>query len=391
MDQGHYNCRDYYISPHFAATTVTSDSADRSPEERQQPSHTLFRHESFKELEQRSRSPASQRPKFPLFALPLELRQHILSYLLPHTQHFQAVSLLSEHARNFSAVKKRAARGMFVPSGNSAATAASTAVSNVVWQRGNTRVFSVCRQLHDECAALVYGTNTFLLFITYAGVTWRYRWLLPSGITPSRSYDFLELMPARYMRLVKKVILHVDHVDSYTGMIKFNVQGKGLTHGLTRQVQRLVNAMREEEEGRGEGEVRRMSKVVIRVSNGNSVIDSIKDNARQQRGNDGGGNIEHKCNIKSINRSPCPACSPPQAQVKVAEDLEEMLEPFADLRGVREVSIGGAITDQFSQKLRETMMSASPLPQEHRVVADEGMSPTTFKGSVQLCVYGNDL
>jgi hypothetical protein len=138
MDQGHYDCRDYYITPHFSATTIVSES----------PRPPLERHESFQELEERSRSPASQKPKFPLLQLPFELRQHILGYLLPHTKEFKDSGLLGEHVRNFSAVKKRGARGMFIPSGASSASAST--VSNVVWQRGNINLLCVCKQLHDE-------------------------------------------------------------------------------------------------------------------------------------------------------------------------------------------------------------------------------------------------
>lgn len=43
--------------------------------------------------------------------------------------------------------------------------------------------------------------------------------------------------------------------------------------------------------------------------------------------------------------------------MRVSEDLEEMLEPFAELRGVREVGITGAVTNTFARKLERTMMS----------------------------------
>lgn len=220
--------------------------------------------------------------------------------------------------------------------------------SNIVWQRGNVSLFSVCRQLHDECAELVYGSNTFLLFVTYAAITFRFRWLLPSGLAPSRSYDFLELLPDRYMRMIKKVVVHVDHVDSYTGMIKFNVSGRGLTQGLKQQVQRLVNVLKPMEDetrreeigddeaggqvGRHSIEERLLSRVVIRVSNGSAVLDDIKREASWQKG----------------------------GSAKVAEDLEEMLEPFDQLRGVRDASVNGSVTDVFATQLASGMQSHEP-------------------------------
>lgn len=345
MDYGHYNCRDYYINPHFSPTTIMSDR------------HPIHRHESFDELEQRSRSPASQKPKFPLLKLPLELRQQILKYLLPHTKEFRDSGSLGEHARNFSAVKKREAKGMIIPNGGNPSPAG---ISNVVWQRGNINILSVCKQLHQECAEMVYGTNTFLLFITYLDIKWRFRWLLPSGMAPSRHFKFLELMPEKYMRLIKRVMVHIDHVDSYTGMIKFNVGGKGLTHGLRLRVQLLVNALREGDEGH---EDKRLTRVNIRVSNGNAVLDQLKSDIVRQR--EGG--------------------------IKVAEDLEEMLEPFEDLRGVREVSIGGAVTEQFADKLAAKMRSEKSRDEmSSSKLMDEGLSVLNTD-YVRMCVYGNDL
>lgn len=315
MDTGHYNCRDYYISPHFAPTIVASERA------------TTHRHESWQQLEERSRSPI--KPAFPLLQLPLELRQKIYGYLLPRTLDHKDNNPLANHARNFSAVQKRGARGMVLPQKTDSS---QKGPSHVVWQLGHTKLLSLCRQIHDECAEIMYGSNTFLLFVTFSGITFRFSWLLKSGLAPTRRYTFLELLPKRYLALVKRVIVNVDHVDSYTGMIKFNVSGKGLAHGLKKQVQRLVNALQPVQKGEVASTVdqeRRLAKVNIRVSNGNAFLDQIKSDIVRQR----------------------------EGSVKVAEDLEEMLEPFGDLRGVRTVQIAGAVTDKFSDRLAAKMMS----------------------------------
>ncbi|RMY79309.1 hypothetical protein D0863_00139 [Hortaea werneckii] len=403
MDTGHYNCRDYHVTPHFAPTTIASDLPRHSEQQRQQQKqkhhfhYQLPRHESFDELEQRSRSPASFKPKFPLLTLPLELRQEILSYLLPRTRVVGDTNPLASHAANFSAVQKRIAKGMTPPkptgpkspqprsSSSSSisfgAMTTSNGVSNVVWQRGQITLLSVCRQLHDECAELIYGTNTFLLFLTFADITFRYRWLLLSGAAPSRHYKFLDLLPHKYIRLVRKVVVHIDHVDSYTGMIKFNVGGKGLTHGLRRQVQRLVNALKprlppsdddvvgeDPEGGQREDEnesPRYLTNLIIRVSNGNTVLDSIKSDIVRQR--EGG--------------------------VRVNEDLEVMLEPFRQLYGVHNCSISGAVNLDFARELETSVRSAGPPTArecEHAGPVDpvDGGLQMPVKG---VCVYGNDL
>jgi len=365
MDVGHYNCRDYYISPRFAPTTLTS-------EHRPPP----YRHESYAELEYRSRSPASFKPKFPLMRLPLELRQEIFRYLLPRTRERVQSNPLASHARKFSAVQKRGTKGMAIPIADGAGT--NTSVTNVVWQRGNINLFSVCRQLHNECAEMVYGNSTFLLFVTYSGITFRFRWLLPNGLAPIRSFSFLELLPERHLTLIKRVVVHVDHVDSYLGMIKFNVGGNGLTHGLRKQAQRLVDALRgpvppqhgtatgechklSNRDGNQEVNARRLAKISIHVPNGNAVLDSIKSDKIRQR----------------------------DGVTKVAEDVEAVLEPFGQLCGVRDVSINGAITDDFARKLEEKMRSTESV--EYAQAQDADDDELAAPQGVHLCVYGNNI
>lgn len=355
MDTGHYNCRDYDVSPHFAPTTLTS--GNRVP---------LLRHESYDELEHRSRSPASTQPKFPLLKLPLELRQHIYSYLIPRTQELRHSNPLGNHARNFSAVQKRGARGMVLPAEGETARASrarETPPPPIVWVRGCTSLLAVNKQIHDEVAAMIYGHSTFLLFVTFSGITFRFRWMLPSGLAPSRTYPFLELMPARYLQLVRKVIVHVDHVDSYTGMIKFNISGKGLVHGLRKQIQRLVLAL--QPLTGEETDHTKLSRVIISISSSNAVLDTIK-------------------------ALPNAACTTQVSKGSMPDDVKEMLEPFGDLAGVREVRITGAISDEFAHEL-ETRMRSNEARTGHTYCCDHGMADRTLEGAAPLCVYGNDI
>ncbi|KAK3652428.1 hypothetical protein LTR56_005138 [Elasticomyces elasticus] len=312
----------------------------------------ISRHESFTELEHRSRSPASFKPRFPLLALPLELRQQILSYLLPRTKE-QGVDTepLAHHARQFSAVRKREAKGLVLPN----TTSNGNNSSNIVWYRGHTRIFEVCQQLHSECADLVYGTNTFLLFLTYEGLKWRYRWLLPSGQAPMRNYPFLDLMPPHYLRLVKRVIVHIDLVDGYTGMIKYNVSGQGLVHGLRRQVQRLVSALKPAEDE----EKRELTRLAIRVSN--SAMSATANRKRQS------GKIVESSEV----------------------EVETVLWPFRQLSGVRDASVTGAVTGEYAREL-EICLQSKERAQEMALldVDDAGGLTAPLAG---LCVYGNDI
>lgn len=195
-----------------------------------------------------------------------------------------------------------------------------------------------------------------MLFVTFERITFRFRWLSLNGLAPSRSFDFLELLPERYMQRIKRIVVHVDHVDSYTGMIKFNVGGKGLTHGLRIQVQRLVNALKPADSDHE----RRLSKISIRISNGNAVLDTIKsDDVRKREG------------------------------IKVAEDIKDMLEPFKQLYDVREASVSGAITDELAQELEDRMRSKErPAQNAKNVIFDDHGLGAPVDG---VCVYGNDM
>jgi len=377
MDTGTYNCRDYHISPHFSPATLTNSNTSNI-----RNAH-LQRHESWADLEHRSRSPASLKPKFPLLKLPLELRQQILSYLLPHTQELGShVDALESHVRNFSAVQKRVRKGMELPpekkvelspaaarrQNHGRGSGGTNVPSNIAWRRGNTSLFAVCRQLHDECADMVYGGNTFLLGVTFSNITFRFRYLLPSGMAPQREYAFLELMPARYLRRLRRVFISVDHVDSYTGMIKYNVSGKGLVHGIRRQVLKLVCALQPmagQDEGRELATTEEpsrpdLTRVVIRISSGNTVTTSLK------------------AQFGEVQR--------------ISQDIEEILEPFGHFCGVRDPRVVGAVGQTYARELEERMRDPEPR-QPQGCCCSGGMADLVVdeKKAVQICVYGNDI
>ncbi|KAF2716287.1 hypothetical protein K431DRAFT_206131, partial [Polychaeton citri CBS 116435] len=172
--------------------------------------------------------------------LPLELRQQILRYLLPYTKELSSTPF-SQYLSKYRAAQEqgRSCLNMFTGFEGRGLVRRST----VVWQKANVSVMSVCRQLHDECADILYGENTFLLLVDYSGVIFKFRWLSAAGLTPHSTFNFFTDIPRKYMIRLKRAIVYVDHVDSYTGMTKFNVGGPGLTHGLRTQVQRLVDAL----------------------------------------------------------------------------------------------------------------------------------------------------
>jgi len=152
-------------------------------------------------------------------------------------------------------------------------------------------------------------------------------------LTPSRPYEFLDLIPATYLRLIKRLVVTVDHVDSYTGQIKFNVGGKGLTHGLRAQVARLVDAVKTApnadlklntiQRGKRKG-VQGVKRLTIKLLNGNDHLDADKRNRVRAR----------------------------ESSISGVEEVQTVLEPLLSLRGLVSIKITGAVTDAFVEQLR---------------------------------------
>lgn len=227
---------------------------------------------------------------------------------------------------------------------------------------------------------MVYGGNTFMLGVTFSSITFRFRFLLPSGMAPKREYNFLELMPERYLRRLRRVLVCVDHVDSYTGMIKYNVSGKGLMHGLRRQVLKLVCALQplgdqdqqEEEGGGGGGEADQgereatkeescpgLARVLIRISGGNAVTASLKTQFGEAH--------------------------------RISKDIEEILEPFGHLCGVRDARVMGAVGHDYARALEERMRGFQHGKQQGCCCSGGMADLAVDEKAVQLCVYGNDI
>jgi len=312
-DTGHYNCRDYHISPDETFVNQVLTTLRIRKESNASPLNKAI-----------SRPP----PSFQLLALPLEIRQKIYSYLLPATVPRPSTStILQDIFTGFQRLSNP--------------LQSSANLTNVIWQRGQTSLLCVSRQLHEECASLLYGSNPFVLFVTYDTITFRFRWILPSSLTPSRSCDFLNDISRRYVPLIKQVVLTIDHVDSYTGMIKHNTGGNGLTHGLRCQVQKLVdalcqhycdatnssNAAHSDDDGGGRRRLG-LNKLTVRLLNGNDYLDSEKRRLVKAR----------------------------EDTIRGVQEVQTVLSPLTELRGLKSVSITGAVTADYAETLRSAMV-----------------------------------
>jgi hypothetical protein len=116
--------------------------------------------------------------------------------------------------------------------------------NDIVWRRGCTRMLAVNKQIHDEGVDMIYGDNMFVIHVAFDSIQFRYRWLVAStNLTPKGTKDFLDHFSQRNLLRIKNYIINVEHVDDYTGMIKYNCGGRGLTAGIRQQVQNLVDLL----------------------------------------------------------------------------------------------------------------------------------------------------
>lgn len=142
----------------------------------------------------------------PLLDLPFEIRVNIYSYLLPAT--------------------------------------VELAGKGVLWRRGNITILSVNKQIYDEATKIMYGNATFVIDVAWDGITFAYQWLLSTGLVPKTRLAFPKSFAWRNLGLVRKVMIRIHQVDSYTGMMKYNYAGRNpLTAGLKDQVETLCTSL----------------------------------------------------------------------------------------------------------------------------------------------------
>ncbi|KAF2756092.1 hypothetical protein EJ05DRAFT_512652 [Pseudovirgaria hyperparasitica] len=234
----------------------------------------------------------SQQPQSPLFfTLPLEIRQQIYAHLLPSTTTItQDTSTKSRFPSLRSPFPSEYPSTDFLEK-NFSDVRSKPIDNGIVWQRGCTSLLAVNKQMHFECADQMYGTNTFVINISYNCIKFAYRWIvLASNLMPNRDLPFLGFRIG-YLARIRNYVVHVEQVDSYTGMVKYNCGGPGLPAGLRQQVSMLVSVMASATESKplhrlhiylldsNQGQIRRLRSIPIQAeSNGKpwTVLDPFK-------------------------------------------------------------------------------------------------------------------
>jgi hypothetical protein len=113
------------------------------------------------------------------------------------------------------------------------------------------------------------------------------------------------------------VLVLVEHVDSYKGMIKYNCGGRGLSEGVRGQIQRLVDVLATNTDGLG--------RLTVKLE-GNAVLDAIRKRAVRAKEKYQNGGVD-----------------------------QSVLEPFGSLANVGSSSVGGNVDLAYARALEEKM------------------------------------
>lgn len=184
----------------------------------------------------------------PLLRLPVELRRQIYTTLLPHTlalavRYQRSPDPTPRAEYNLTFVRQvSSSNGTWKMQKTSPKSDRETG-NDIVWRRGCTSLLAVNKQIHEEAADMLYGDNTFVVDVTFKKVAFRYRWRTENGLTPSRQFDWLDHFSQRNLLRVKNYVVNVESVDDYTGMIKYNVGGRGLPAGIRARVKEFVDLL----------------------------------------------------------------------------------------------------------------------------------------------------
>ncbi|KAF9695279.1 hypothetical protein EKO04_007059 [Ascochyta lentis] len=257
----------------------------------------------------------------PLLRLPLELRRQIYLSLLPRTLNlavrYQRPADPTPRAEyNLTFVRQSASSNGSWKMQKTAPKSDRETGNDIVWRRGCTSLLAVNQQMHEEAADMLYGESTFVVDVTFDKVAFRYRWRTESGLTPSRQIDWLEHFSQRNLLRVKDYVVNVESVDDYTGMIKYNVGGRGLPAGIRAKVRELVDLL---------VAVKGLRRLEVHLIDG--------DMSRHRFPSGRVHRVQDESHYKQT---------------------QTVLDPFGALRGVRQVQVTG-VSEEYAKALEASM------------------------------------
>ncbi len=190
-----------YGYDHDMLTTYHSNHDEKEPRE---PSRVVG-------LPPSTERPHSHTP-FAFLDLPYELRAQIYGYVMPSTY--------------------------------------STSSGNV-FIRATAPIWTASRRIHRECIGMLYSDCTFDIHVTYEGVDFCCQWentqsaYSQKALIHKRKFRFPNIFATHHRPLIRKMMVRVNEVDSYEGMMRYSYSSpEVLALGVRTQVEKLCNVMR---------------------------------------------------------------------------------------------------------------------------------------------------
>lgn len=260
--------------------------------------------------------------KATFLTLPKELRWSIYAYILPHTESFDVrfqrgdgeAKPPSEY--NLTFVRESEESNGVWKMQKTLPRSDREVGNEIVWRLGCISLLSACHEIHDECVDMIYGDNIFVIDVSFDTIKFRQRWRTANNLTPGRSYTFLDHFSQRNLMKIKNYVVNVEHVDDYTGMIKFNCGGRGLTAGIRAKVQELVDLL---------AIVPNLHRLHVHLIDG--AISRVRFPS---------GRVHRVQDVQNFSTS------------------QTVLDPFKDLRRVRKARVTG-VSEAYAKLLEETM------------------------------------
>ncbi|MCJ1336462.1 hypothetical protein MMC09_001738 [Bachmanniomyces sp. S44760] len=217
----------------------------------------------------------------------------------------------------------------------------------IVWLRGNTSLLATNKQISREAMDVFYGRNTFAIDIAWGGPVFDYQYVWHDGnlaayniaigrprMLPRRgSMAFPEGLAPGNVKLIGHISVRIHHADRYTGMMKYNYGGRGLTDGLTDQVKVFCQAL---------GTCNEIKHLHIEFQNdiGPTVDPETTDSGHSSGESDLQQSSEgSRSSTRGVKTPPC-----------AGDDLTDenniartVLKPFFDLRNVYRVTTSGDV------------------------------------------------
>jgi hypothetical protein len=318
---------------------------------------------------------------FPFFSLPLELRLHIYSYIIPTNEEFYIRPTVSIPAHksdgtgiDFGTFYKskpalvasqccqlvtpsQSSNGFGGSESGGIGSASTEPVSRTpsgslaAMPRHITALFLLCRQIYEEASDLLYGLNTFTFVVTrsdFRACPNNYAWRNGPTIWINSA---LSVEPSVLQKLRR---VHFDIIAGKAGATRFNDARNGLE-----KVVKIWNGFDRKGDksdvlGPGQSQSHRLETLTIDVQLKKHLQPWFDRGGSSSRWYWSHLQKHPRCGQNGVDDYLCDIC---RAVVdKAINKFTYAIEPFSNLRGLKEARISGKIDTEFARKLESVML-----------------------------------